>query len=123
MKIIDNPYSIGTVTVIPDASDAPGYPETPKQCREENPQFLVDGVVIPQMRVLLASILGTVDASLPNKDQNRAVKHIVRTNFDAAYFSILRGFFPLHNFANGPGYALTPEPDKVKAMEETLYQK
>jgi hypothetical protein len=73
----------------------------------------VNQVVIPALAKLLAKIISAIEASLPNKDQNRAVKRIVRENFDEAYFRILAGSFPDCQFgSNDSFYALEPEPDK-----------
>jgi len=55
--------------------------------REET--VIGDGVFVENLRTLLTSVLRTVDASIPNKDQNRAVKHILRKEFDAAYISVM----------------------------------
>jgi hypothetical protein len=79
---------------------------------------IVNGIVTPNLRVLLASVLGAIDASIPNKDQNKAVKHIVRTQFDEAYFDILRRSYPDSNFVSGPEYSVTPESNRSKAMAE-----
>jgi len=77
---------------------------------------IVNGVVTPTMQSLLYDILGVIDASIPNKDQNRAVKNIVRSGFDKAYIDILRESYPESNFAMGPGHALEPSPDKSNAI-------
>jgi hypothetical protein len=52
------------------------------------------GVFVENLRTLLTSVLRTVDASIPNKDQNRAVKHILRKEFDAAYISVMESVYP-----------------------------
>jgi hypothetical protein len=80
---------------------------------------IVNGTVEPNLRVLLASVLGTIDASMPNKEQNKAVKHIIRKDFDDAYFDILRRSYPDSNFASDESdYAVQPEPNKRKAFSE-----
>ena len=74
---------------------------------------VVNSVVIPTLRKLLAKMLSTTDASVPNKDQNRAIKKIIREAFDDVYFEVLRGAFPDVSFGQSVGsYAIDPEPDK-----------
>lgn len=77
---------------------------------------IVNGVVTPTLEVLLYDVLGVIDASIPNKDQNRAVKRIIHDGFDKAYMDILREAYPDSNFAFGPGHTLTPIPDKSNAI-------
>jgi len=79
---------------------------------------IVNGIVTPNLRVLLHAVLCAIDASIPNKDQNKAVKHIVRTKFDEVYFDILRRSYPDCNFASGPEYSVTPESNRSRAMAE-----
>ena len=75
--------------------------------------YTVEHVVTPALAKLLAKILSTTDASIPNKDQNRAVKRIIRDEFDETYFRVLRGAFPDCQVGQSAGsYALEPEPDK-----------
>lgn len=81
---------------------------------------LVNGVVIPNLTVLLANVLGAVDAAIPNKDQNKAVKHIVRTAFDGAYMDILQRAYPDSAFGHTGGYALEPQPDRSKAFDQGM---
>ena len=82
--------------------------------------IIVSNVVIPNLMVLLGETLGAIDAAIPNKDQNRAVKHIIRTSFDRTYFDILRRAYPEAEFAQGSdSYALRPEPDRNKAFAST----
>ena len=83
---------------------------------------IVNGIVTPNLRVLLHGVLGAIDASIPNKDQNKAVKHIVRTQFDEAYFDILRRSYPDSNFASGPDYSVTPESNRGRAMPEGFWK-
>ena len=79
---------------------------------------IVSAFVTPNLRVLLAGVLGAIDASIPNRDQNKAVKHIIRTQFDDAYFDILRRAYPDLAFGHSGGYAITPELDRSKAFAE-----
>jgi len=79
---------------------------------------IVNGIVTPNLRVLLASVLGAIDASIPNKDQNRAVRHIVRKQFDDAYGDILRRSYPDTNLGFDGGYAIEPEVDRSKAFAQ-----
>lgn len=75
--------------------------------------YTVDQVVIPALAKLLAKMLATTDASLPNKDQKRGVNKIVREAFDEAYFRILRETYPDCQFGfSSNSYSLEPEPDK-----------
>ena len=37
---------------------------------------------------LLANVLSQIDASVPNKDQNRAMKHLIRKQFDKTLMEI-----------------------------------
>lgn len=75
--------------------------------------------VVPNMRVLLGEMLRLVDASIPNKDQNRSMKEILRASFDRAYFSIYTHAFPDCNYQSGAGYALEPAANHFEAF--TLY--
>jgi uncharacterized protein (DUF697 family) len=77
---------------------------------------IVNGVVTPNLEILLGSVLGTIDASIPNKEQNRAVKHIIRKDFDEAYYDILRRSFPDDDFGFSGEYAIQPETSKDKAF-------
>jgi hypothetical protein len=77
---------------------------------------IVNGVVTPTLQVLLFDVLSVIDASVPNKDQNRAVKKLIHDGFDKAYLDILRESYPDSGFALGPGHALTPQPDKSNAI-------
>lgn len=82
---------------------------------------IVNGVVTPELQVLLSNILSTIDASMPNKDQNRAVRHLIRKAFDESYFQILKESYPDSNFAYGPDYSLQPEPNRGKSrMDASL---
>jgi hypothetical protein len=71
---------------------------------------LVNGIVTPNMQILLASVLGSIDASIPNKDQNKAVKHIIRKQFDDAYVDIQRRAYPDCAFGTSAEYYLEPNP-------------
>jgi hypothetical protein len=81
--------------------------------RTESVSYIVNYVTMPSLRVLLTKVLSAIDASTPNKEQNRAVKKIVRDAFDEAYFRILHGAYPMATYGQSEGYyALEPEPDK-----------
>lgn len=79
---------------------------------------IVNGVVTPELQVLLSNILSTIDASIPNKDQNRAVRHLIRKAFDDSYFHILRLSYPDMIFAYGPDYAVQPKQSRGEAIME-----
>jgi hypothetical protein len=79
---------------------------------------LMNGAVIPSLRVLLADVFAAIDASIPNKDQNRAVKRIITASFDAAYFDVLRRAYPDCNFGHSGAPAITPEPNRDKAFAD-----
>ncbi len=76
----------------------------------------VHEIVTPTLQVLLFDILSVVDAAIPNKDQNKAVKKLIHDGFDTAYLDILREAFPSTSYTMGPGHALTPSPDKSNAV-------
>jgi hypothetical protein len=77
---------------------------------------IFNGVVTPMMQVLLYDVLGVIDASIPNKEQNRAVKRIIQDGFDKAYLEIVKETYPDSNFSVRPGHALTPSPDRINAI-------
>jgi hypothetical protein len=81
---------------------------------------IVNGVVTPTLQVLLYDVLSVIDASIPNKDQNRAVKKLIHDGFDKAYLDIIREAYPDSNFAIGPGHALTPLADKSMAIQAAI---
>lgn len=87
-------------------------PYVPILARSENMGIVcqvVNGIVTPSLQILLCSVLGAIDASIPNKDQNRAVKHILRKQFDDAYLNICRLSYPDMNMgASGGEYYLEP---------------
>ena len=70
---------------------------------------------------LLGKTLSLVDASVPNKEQNKALKHLVRTEFDRAIMDVHTVAWPPHNdptvekaiqvvvTPNADGYILQPE--------------
>ena len=77
--------------------------------------------VMPNIRVLLAEVIGALDASIPNKDQNRAVKHIIRQAFDRAYFDIISRAYPDGNFGQSGGdYAVSPAVNRIEAFSTSL---
>ena len=80
---------------------------------------IVNGVVTPNLQLLLSSILGVIDASIPNKDQNRAVTHIVRMAFDGAYADILQRSYPGTAFGLSEGYMLKPENNRSRAFSQS----
>jgi hypothetical protein len=59
---------------------------------------LLGQTVAPKLRLLRESILEAIDASIPNKDQNRAVKNIVRKQFDKSYTDIVFESIPSLTF-------------------------
>jgi hypothetical protein len=81
---------------------------------------IVNGVVTPTLQVLLYDVLGVIDASIPNKDQNRAVKKIIHDGFDKAYMDIVRESYPDSNFAFGPGRFLIPLSKKSEEVKEAV---
>lgn len=86
-------------------------PDIPPLARLENVGIVctvVNGIVTPNLQILLASVLGTIDASIPNKEQNRAVKHLVRKQFDDAYIDIQRRAYPDCAFGASAEYYLEP---------------
>lgn len=77
---------------------------------------IVNGIVCPNLQFLLANVVGVVDASIPNKEQNRAVKDIIRKQFDGVWIEIERLCWPNANFCGPDGdYMLHPEPNRAKA--------
>ena len=79
------------------------------------PQFF-NGCVTPNLQVLLHDVLSIIDASIPNKEQNRAVKNLIHNGFDKTYMDITSEAYPDSNFQMGLGHAINPEPDKFKAI-------
>jgi hypothetical protein len=77
---------------------------------------IVSGAVTPNLELLLGSVLGTIDASIPNKEQNKAVKHIIRMAFDEAYSDILRRSYP-STFSFSGEYCLEPLTRKEVAFQ------
>jgi hypothetical protein len=55
--------------------------------------FFMD-IVSPNLQSLLGSVLTSIDASIPNKDQNKATKHLICKQFDEAYCDILDKALP-----------------------------
>ena len=84
---------------------------------QETVSHVVNYNVMPNIRVLLAEVIGALDASIPNRDQNKAVKHIIRGAFDRAYFDIVSRAYPDGNFGQSSGYAIEPA-DRSKAFSE-----
>jgi hypothetical protein len=95
-------------------------PATPFLAQPQNVGVVcavVNANVIPNLRVLLANVLGAIDASIPNKDQNRALRHIIRTEFDRAHQDILQRAYPTCSFGF-EGYSLDPELSRSKAFSQ-----
>ena len=112
-----------TITIENTTENPSSVPAVHPFARPENVGIIsqvTNSVVTPNLQVLLASVLGTIDASIPNKDQNRAVKHIVRKQFDTVYEDILRRCYPDCGFEFNSDYSLHPEPNKDKAFSSTL---
>jgi hypothetical protein len=82
---------------------------------------IINGNVVPNLRCLLGSVLGVIDASIPNKDQNRAIKNLVKQQFDLAYMDILRRAYPYANFATDA--SLSPEMIREQAFASAQIQK
>ena len=87
----------------PKASDQPAKPDY------HTTVYIVNSIVIPDLRLLLGRVLNAVNATVPNKDQNKAMTHIVRQAFDDAYYDILRQSYPDCNFGQADdAFAVTP---------------
>lgn len=56
---------------------------------KEPPKIYVCGLNV-SISWLLGDILSIIDSSIPNKDQNRSVKHLVRKSFDRTMHDIYR---------------------------------
>lgn len=112
----DGPVSTTPSTTIPGNAQIPGTPCQAWEPDKETIRQVLNGIVTPTLAVLLGEMLETVDASVPNKDQNRAVKKIIRNNFDRAYMEILRDCYPGMQYTFGPGHALVPAEDKYSAI-------
>ena len=70
--------------------------------------YIVNSIVIPNLRLLLGNVINAINASVPNKDQNKAITHIVRQSFDEMYFDVLRKAYPDCNFEQDGTYAVSP---------------
>jgi hypothetical protein len=46
--------------------------------------------VTESLQTLMRNILSLIDASIPNKDQNRALKKFIEKEFDSAFLEILK---------------------------------
>jgi hypothetical protein len=92
---------------------------TPEELEKDRGQVMshaVNDIAIPSLRILLTSVLNTVDIAIPNKDQNKAVKRTIRDDFDTAYFGILGRAFPDCTFGQTTGsYAISPAPTKEES--------
>jgi hypothetical protein len=64
------------------------YPGFDEACK------ILGQTVAPKLRFLRASILCIIDASMPNKEQNRAVKNIIRKLFNESYTEIVSDSIP-----------------------------
>jgi len=114
---VDTSTSSTTLTTtIDEVTDngADNKPAVPFLARPENIGVVctvVNSIVTPSLQILLASVLGTVDASVPNKEQNKAIKHLLRKQFDDAYLNIQRLSYPDMNLGvSGGEYYLAPNP-------------
>ena len=111
-KRIPNPYNVAEDTLQEITCEfCGGTGATPPTI----PQFF-NGIVTPSLQVLLHDVLSIIDASIPNKEQNKAVKNLLRNGFDKAWLDITRESYPDSNFQMGPGHALEPYQDKYKAI-------
>ena len=79
------------------------------------PQFF-NGCVTSNIQFLLHDVLSIIDASIPNKEQNKAVKNLIRNGFDKAWLDMTREAYPDSNFQMGPGHAIEPYQDKYKEI-------
>lgn len=62
-----------------------------------------------QYSKLLGAVLGTLDMSLPNKQQHAAATHAIRKAFDATYFHMLELTYPDASFGSESGsYSVEP---------------
>jgi hypothetical protein len=61
---------------------------------EDSATLMLNAIVTPNLKNLLRSTLRLIEASIPNKDQSKAVKHLVRRQFDDAFVNINRRLFP-----------------------------
>jgi methionine synthase II (cobalamin-independent) len=124
-------FTVDTVTVpnigpytyetIEDNSKVCELKDSRESARLSTTIHLINAVVTPNLRILLASVLGAVDASIPNKDQNKAVKGIVRRAFDEAYLDIIVKTHPDCSFGQtSDEYALTPATNKAEAFSSAL---
>lgn len=94
-----------------DANPAP-YPKpgVPITCDYDAVKPFFDGVVKPNLQILLAMVLGDIDASIPNKDQNKAVKNLVRRQFDEQMLEIQRMWVQISHYGTTDQYLLKPDP-------------
>jgi len=69
-----------------------------------------DGVVKPNLQILLAMVLGDVDAAIPNKDQNKAVKNLIRRQFDEQMLEMQRMWVQRSHYGTTDQYLLKPDP-------------
>jgi hypothetical protein len=131
---VDSSVTSVTTTLTPDNFTA-NPAETPKDASLDGPDPIYAGRmavrlgatasvlnanVIPNLRVLLGETLRAINASIPNKEQNRSVTEIIREAFDRAYFDIYGRAFPDCTYGQSGGYALTPEPNRAKAFSDCL---
>ena len=84
-----------------------------KQTIKDAVQYFCTGIVGWEMGKLLSDVLFIVDASIPNKDQNRSVRHLIRASFDEHCLIISKKAnpegrdLPLHG-----GYYISPRTEK-----------
>lgn len=65
--------------------------------------------VTREVRLFLGKLLCVVDATVPNKEQNRAVKSIVRKDIDQLYLSLEASAFPGRSMGyQSTGHLLEP---------------
>lgn len=85
--------------------------------------YIVNAVMIPNLRLLLGNVLNAINASVPNKDQNKAMTHIVRSAFDEVYLDILRRAYPDCNFGQSDGdYAVSPALRRCDVFDPVMGQ-
>jgi hypothetical protein len=86
----------GKVEVPNEAQSSPSQPAPPMRTPAENEiyGYIHSSNAQYFMACLLGTVLSQIDASVPNKDQNKAMKHLVRKAFDSAVMDVHRMAWP-----------------------------
>lgn len=88
---------------------------------ERATRYVICSVATPAFRRLLTWVLNTIDASIPNKDQNRAMKRTIREDFDTAYIAMHALAYPENSYKqSGDFYVLEPYPEKNESPLENM---